>query len=997
MNAINTRLWVVLLGIMLCGLMPGHAFAENIIAAPGVNGNGDSAWTVYAFGNAQAVADTFRSLNNFATSSLFQGIVGFIAVLGALTVGLASGFSSAIAKKFIGYIVSVYLICYVFFGVGSGGPVSVLVEVEDTVDMTWKAPVTVPAVVGIPASVISTAGFLITQQIEASFAIPDELKMSNGAPFNLASSLLSDASQARISDPNLSSSLAYYVQDCFMPAVARGDLVATTLTQSTNFLQDIRWDSQSVMVMTTLGGTFTDASGNTTTNTAGTPSLVTCQVAWNLINDNVNASAGAADFLKNASAWAKTPALSVVNSAADSVAQWASNNGITDGGALVKQTAVLASFTGAFKQAAAATGNSDFLTGLNVAQAQQQQTDGWIMGAEVFNRSMGYVYAILQVFVYAATPLVLAAALVPGLGFALLKNFGQILLWMAIWQPMLSIVNFIVISMQQSDLGGALSNGAGQYGFTLSNMGVISQKTANMRAAALFIGTMVPALSWGLVKGSVDFSRFVGEAVGEKFAHSAAQSLTTGNYSLNQASMDSFTANKHSIGTTGDWGNGFTNAGSVGAINNANTMGGNIDAGFKQNPNRGLSRADGENEGGSAGDQSAKTSGALHAVSGGSSDALAKSGGTSESGGNAQTSSGNSNVSVGAGVGGNLGALIPGGGSNRGGPAGANTGMPNVPGAVPQVAPQNGLVQGAKAAARGALGAINVNGGVSAGTSQNNSNTHGTNDNTGTTGTKTITGSVTDTETNGVSNNKSAGTTHGYQKSETVTTTGVTSLGDRVAALAAVRGERSHMGNYDSGPAMAGWRETSAPALKSHAGQQMTELNSPGAVENKVAEEKTSIDKEHDQYSKEAEDKAKVADKKKAEATQAADAERAHAAKALKSEKGAAQEGALHRAGREPHVAKVVAGAKHVAESVTNATDKLEQKFADGKDAAKEMGANAATKAANVASTVKEKYKEGNDSMRDAAVSGLDKVKNILHHQSTPAAAPDHSQTQTPR
>lgn len=594
----TARYVLPLLAVMLAS---ASAHADQYINAPG---GGNSAWTVYAFGNAQAVADAFRALNNFSSSATFQSIVGFIAILGMLGVGVSSGFSAAVARKFIGYAVSVFLICYIFFGVGNGGPIVVSVEVTDTVDNTWVAPVTVPMVVGIPASVISTAGHEITRQIEASFPMPDALKLSNGAPFNLAAALISDGAKAKIVDSNLASSMATYVQDCFTIAVARGDLDASLLVTSTDFLNDIKVDMPSVYVNTMLA------------TPVGTPNLVSCTEAWTLINGRINANGTtAADYLSNASAWATTPALSVVNSAADVVAQWATNNGVTDGGAVIKQAAVLSQFSGAFRQAAATTGNSDFLTGLALTQAHEAQISGWVTGAEVFNRIMGYIFAILQVFVYALTPLILAASLIPGLGAALLKNFAQILLWLAIWQPMLGIVNFIILSMQQADLGGALSNGINAYGFTLSNLGIVTERTTNMRAAASFVGTMVPALAWAVVKGSVDFSRIIGAAVGEQFAQGAANTMSTGNYSLNQASMDSFTSNKHSVGHTGDFGYGQVSTGQGGMMSKIELGGGSLTS-ADQKAGVALSASTGTTVGGTGSKQASDTIGGSYSTSG---------------------------------------------------------------------------------------------------------------------------------------------------------------------------------------------------------------------------------------------------------------------------------------------------------------------------------------------------------------------------------------------
>jgi hypothetical protein len=821
MNGSLSRAARMLLGFVALLGAAFPAFAEGNT----INLGSNSVWTVYAFGNAQAVADAFRALTNFSSSPVFQSIVSMVGVIGVLGVGASGGFNPAMAKRLIGYFVSVFLVCYVFFGVGNGGPLVVNVEVIDTVDNTWKAPVTVPAVVGIPAAILSSAGFKITQAIEASFALPTELKMSNGAPFNLAASMIADASQARITDPNLASSLAYYVQDCFTIGVARGTLKAETLIQSTKFLEDIKFDNQAVMVNTLLLAPV------------GNPGIVSCGEAWTLINNAVNAQGTtAADFLKDASAWTKTPAMSVLNAAADSTAQWASNNGVTDGAALVKQSAVLSAFRGAYSQAANQTGNSEFLTGIAMSQATEAQRTSWITGAEVFNKTMGYVFAIIQVFVYAITPLVLCAALVPSLGMALLKNFSQILLWLAIWQPMLAIVNFIIISMQQAELGGILSNGA-TYGFTLSNVGIVSEKTANLRAAASFVGTMVPALAWAMVKGSVDFSRVIGSAVGENFAQGAANTMTTGNYSLNQASMDSFTANKHSTAATGAWGGGFSNSGAVGS-KETNTGGSMLASEGEQRLGVSTTATQGANDGGNRGNSTTVTTGAGSGTSAANGTTTGASATGTQGGGNTVTSSAGTgtgaNVGVGAGY--SVKDAQRGRPADGSGPSAANGQGPGAQGGQQPAAGGDtpaSFGKGALAKLVAPLG-LSASAGLSATTNtgsqdaNSNSNTHNKSVTGGTTGSESTT---LTSSTNG-SKGDTAGKQSGYQKGENENVTGITSSFTRAQMMA------QHMRMENS---MTGGEWAMPTAVKSDAGDKVAKLGTTGAVGADVAKEQAAV------------------------------------------------------------------------------------------------------------------------------------------------------------
>lgn len=876
-NMLTRRHWLMLAMLFTLLGCSGAAFAEKVMPGPG----GASVWTVYAFGNAQAVSDTFRALANFTASKTFQAIVGLIAMAGVLAVGLSGGFSAAVGRKFIGYFVAVFLITYIFFGVGSGGPVVVKVEVYDTVDGTWKAPVTMPAVVGIPASVISTAGHEITRQIEASFPTPDALKMSNGAPFNLAASLINDASKARITDPNLASSFAYYVQDCFTMGVVRGELVASSLIHSTDFMRDIKVDMPAVYVNTLLSDGL-----------VGVPNVVSCTEAYSLLNAAVAAQgADSASFLNNASAWAGTPALSVLNASADAVAQWSSNNGITNGGSMIKQAAVLSTFNGAYKQAAAATGNSEFLTSLASAQAYETQLSGWIAGAEIFNRVMGYIFAIIQVFVYAITPLVLAATLVPGLGFALLKNFGQILLWLAIWQPMLAIVNFIILSMQQADLGGILNSPSGDYGFTLSSMGIITERTSNMRAAATFIGTMVPALAWALVKGSVDFSRVIGAAGGEKFAATAANTMATGNYSLNQASMDSFTANKHSLGQTGDFGNGMVSTGQGGFMKK-HELGGGVNVGsngasVQATPQASLSGV----EQTQLGDSKGVNGTAANAVVGGHTVTHGQSGGQSEqvTVSNASTQNGAVSAQGGAALqipAGGRPALTPGRQTDSSGtleaPAGApgaNTVRDQGPGVVGKA--MDYIKPNANVALMHTLG-------------DSQQNVHANGANTQRSGSVSDTGSNSDSVTRGATEGRTAAKSESLGLSRGMSVTGIASLSDRVAAAAPAMQYSNFMNRdrqADEGSALRDWASYRKP--EDTAMGQLVPQVAPGAIDNYANTHKENYDSARKEFGDEYQKRVATAENRAKANMDAGHNEIDAAQQFIKDNKGAAHVSAL--------------------------------------------------------------------------------------------------------
>ena len=522
---------------------------------------------MYAMGNAQALYDIFVAIDHFVQSSLFQSISTLIAISGAVFIALKEGATPAVGRKFVGYAILVMIFSYVFFGWGGQGRLTVNLIIADTENGTYLTGLKVPAAIGIPASFITTTGQELTKAIENTFPIGAGLKMSNGAPFNLAASMMGDAAKARIVDADFNNSLYYYMQDCVTFGVATGNINVAQVMVSGDLMKTIKYDNNAVMVMSFISGPGDETSSTKPAGLGSYGEVTGCLDAWKRLSQWINA-ADTYDLLTDVSSFSSTPALSLFNAKFDAVGDHLSSTGNHAG--YIKQSALVNTYNGGQSTVAAATGNSEFLTQIGLAQAKTSQYNSWVTGAEIFNRMMGYTLAIIQAFIFGVMPIVLLGSLIPSLGTKLFFNFCQILLWLAIVHPMLAIVNFIILSMQTADLGGlfgvAVGNGTSDFGISLSSIGVISEKTANMRAAGSFIGTMVPALAWALVKGSLDFSKVIGSAVGEQFANQAAGVGTTGSYNLNTATSDTFSANKKSIAATSAYTQHSVNGGVMGQL-----------------------------------------------------------------------------------------------------------------------------------------------------------------------------------------------------------------------------------------------------------------------------------------------------------------------------------------------------------------------------------------------------------------------------------------------
>ncbi len=505
---------VVFLGLI--GLLwTGSAWAGGVL-----NPNGYNSWELYVFGNGTVVWNILNSVSAMVNDPGYHDLLEFVGVLGIFGAAIVGGFDASKMPKMLAFALGAFLVLYLSLDVTAN------IMVEDPVSGYTNEATGVPAVVGVPAAVVSDIGHWLTQKVEQDFSLPGDLTVSGGNGFDLTNALVQDATMAQILDPYLKQSIAAYFSNCVIPAMANGTVNASEILNSSDL-----WST----VQTTNGAVLTPVYSTATPNGA----LQSCSAAWTTIGNTMTAEAPTL-LSSNANSWSNTNATNFLGNALTSSMAYLSNNGVSQSAdQTLLNTAAINTMNSAFMQSAALAGNNGLMTSMAVAQAQQSQTSSWFTSARVFNDMMGYIYSVLQAFLFGVTPILMAALLIPGFGMTILKNFAQVLLWMILWQPLLAIVNFIIALYGQQSYGGVL---AGAGGITDSNLPVISSESAHMVLAAGFLGTMVPIIAWGLVKGSLAFSDFIMSGVSSSFSNAAGGQAATGNVNLDNQSMnnDSF-------------------------------------------------------------------------------------------------------------------------------------------------------------------------------------------------------------------------------------------------------------------------------------------------------------------------------------------------------------------------------------------------------------------------------------------------------------------------
>ena len=555
---------------LMAVLLPDLAMADTLAPL------GKTDWDIYVFGNGLVVNEILSGVTLLMVghSSSFTTLLVFMASLGFLSLAISAGIDPGknMLKMFV-YILMVWMVTYASTSLTANVVITDTVQDGSSTNAVNEYRIAgVPAMVVLPAALTSELGMELTKYMETYFRgdIGTEFTVSGagGGQFNLANKMIKDANTFKFTVPELKKTLNAYVTNCVVPALALGRLqgpsgpggasVSTglkALTETTDFLQmlgsatsdailtpyyPVDGNTSAVAALPEMQG----VSSDDLTRLATSGFLVSCSNAYTLMSADLNVEAQNMVGQGNA-AWAKAGVLVPFEQAYTTLLAQASANGsvaanFSSPSGLILQEALLNSMGGTFREAALQTGNNELMQSAAMAQAEQQQKSAWVAGFGIFNNMMGYVFSVLQAFIFALTPIIVIALMIPGMGKTMLTNYAQILVWMTLWTPLLSIINFIITLFGSHAFADSIGSGLSAH-----NKGDISERATDLVIAAQFLGTMVPMLTWGIVKGAMAFTDFISHGMGSAFSSQAGATAATGNMSMNNLSMDNTSMSKY--------------------------------------------------------------------------------------------------------------------------------------------------------------------------------------------------------------------------------------------------------------------------------------------------------------------------------------------------------------------------------------------------------------------------------------------------------------------
>lgn len=546
-----------LLFLIIGLILPELSWAQSSVIRP----EGGTDWDLYVFGNGLIVKEILVgvALLMRGGDGAFVTLMLLMALLGFVSLAIAAGFDPGknLIKMFT-YVIVVWFISYTTTKLTANVVIQDMVPNGDGATSEYRLT-GIPALVVLPAALTSQIGVQFTRFIETYFAgivgSPFTISGTSGGQFNLFNRMMNETSQYVITDMQLKKSFNNYVANCTVPAIALKSLTSEEIFNSPDMLATLGKAANKAILTPYFPNEEDDFSWISTDygisageakNLAGVGIMMSCEQAYNrLVSDSNKYAENLLD--KGSEAWSKSgifvPYEEAMSVALGRVSGPGSSMGmLSRPSGFILQQAFIGQRSGAFRQAALQTGNNELMQATAIAQAEQMQKSAWAAGFAIFNNMMGYVFTMLQSFIFAITPFIILASLIPGMGKTIAVNYMQILIWLILWQPMLAVVNFILTLYGSESFKSTVAG----VGLTANNSAIVSERVNDMIIAGQFLGTMVPLITWGIVKGAMAFTEFISNGIGSSFANQAGSSAATGNISMGNLSMDNTSMNKFS-------------------------------------------------------------------------------------------------------------------------------------------------------------------------------------------------------------------------------------------------------------------------------------------------------------------------------------------------------------------------------------------------------------------------------------------------------------------
>ena len=489
----------------------------------------------YAYWNGGQIRDLFEALVSICSGSSYEGLLK-TAVLAGFLVTLTGAL-----LKWQGLASKVYLFAAVlFYSVMLVPKVDVAIHDERSADVYVVS--NVPFGVGFFASATSKIGHFLTESFETAFSLPDAERFSKFGlvyPQRALNSLLA----AGPVTPEGRALTDRVIADCIGPELLDHSDKAAELSHSGDIWATISADGWINPARSSVSSAGTvqrcDQALQNLEQHLNTVELdfLSKRLGTVLVPERIDP----ADVIRRTLPQSEALLLGVSRSLEQSL----------------KHSVMLTALPRGMASIAAQAGAPlDLAAKYSASQANLTSEINYRTLARLAEHSLPKIRNCVEFIVIAAFPLMLLLMVAAGSAAgAVFRSFFVLLIWFQLWAPLLSVANYLMISVDANPMNRIATEFGGS---TLLAAGIIREAGATSQAIAGSIMLLIPLIAFALAKGS-DMA-FVSMATGlmapaqgassGASAQAAAGNFNAGNISMGNTSMNSASANKSDLSSS---------------------------------------------------------------------------------------------------------------------------------------------------------------------------------------------------------------------------------------------------------------------------------------------------------------------------------------------------------------------------------------------------------------------------------------------------------------
>lgn len=489
----------------------------------------------YAYWNGGQIRDLFEALVSICSGSSYEGLLK-TAVLAGFLVTLTGAL-----LKWQGLASKVYLFAAVlFYSVMLVPKVDVAIHDERSADVYVVS--NVPFGVGFFASATSKIGHFLTESFETAFSLPDAERFSKFGlvyPQRALNSLLA----AGPVTPEGRALTDRVIADCIGPELLDHSDKAAELSHSGDIWATISADGWINPARSSVSSDGTvqrcDQALQNLEQHLNTVELdfLSKRLGTVLVPERIDP----ADVIRRTLPQSEALLLGVSRSLEQSL----------------KHSVMLTALPRGMASIAAQAGAPlDLAAKYSASQANLTSEINYRTLARLAEHSLPKIRNCVEFIVIAAFPLMLLLMVAAGSAAgAVFRSFFVLLIWFQLWAPLLSVANYLMISVDANPMNRIATEFGGS---TLLAAGIIREAGATSQAIAGSIMLLIPLIAFALAKGS-DMA-FVSMATGlmapaqgassGASAQAAAGNFNAGKISMGNTSMNSASANKSDLSSS---------------------------------------------------------------------------------------------------------------------------------------------------------------------------------------------------------------------------------------------------------------------------------------------------------------------------------------------------------------------------------------------------------------------------------------------------------------